>query len=274
MKIHAIQTGSVRIKCAQVEGRGRGLRRRLGVFADQHWTGWLPTYAWVIDHPEGVIVVDTGQGAHLLESGKSLHPYIRWEVAFHIERDEEIGPQLRALGIGPRDVRRVVLTHLHIDHDGGLAHFPQTEILVARGELRKASGWMGRVRGYLPDRWPSWFDPVPLDLAGEPFGPFADSMRLTKAGDVIAVATPGHTADHLSVVVRDEGITYFLAGDTSYDERLMLSGGIDGVSADDDVAGATLGAIRQLGSDRPTVYLPTHDPESSARLANRRLVNE
>jgi hypothetical protein len=54
----------------------------------------------------------------------------------------------------------------------------------------------------------------------------------------------------------------------------MLSGGIDGVSADDDVAGATLGAIRQLGSDRPTVYLPTHDPESSARLANRRLVNE
>jgi len=244
------------------------------VFADRHWTGWLPTYAWVIDHPEGVIVVDTGQGAHLLETGKSLHPYIRWEVAFRIDRDEEIGPQLRALGIGPRDVRRVVLTHLHIDHDGGLAHFPQTEILVARGELKTASGWLGRVRGYLPNRWPSWFDPVPLDLAGGRFGPFAASARLTSGGDVIAVATPGHTADHLSVLVRDEGITYFLAGDTSYDEQLMLSGGIDGVSADDDVASATLGAIRQLGRDRQTVYLPTHDPESCARLANRRLVND
>ena len=80
MKLHAIQTGSVRIKSAQVQGRGQGLQRRLGVFADRHWTGWLPTYAWVIDHPEGVIVVDTGQGAHLLETGKSLHPYIRWEV--------------------------------------------------------------------------------------------------------------------------------------------------------------------------------------------------
>jgi N-acyl homoserine lactone hydrolase len=214
-----------------------------------------------------------GPRAHLLETGKSLHPYIRWEVAFRIDRDQEIGPQLRALGIGPSGVRRVILTHLHIDHDGGLAHFPQTEILVARGELRTASGWLGRVRGYLPNRWPSWFDPVPLDLASERIGPFSASARLTNAGDVIAVATPGHMADHISVLVRDEGITYFLAGDTSYDERLMLSGGIDGVSANDDVASATLGAIRQFSRDRQTVYLPTHDPESSVRLANCRLVN-
>ena len=129
---------------------------------------------------------------------------------------------------------------------------------------------MGRVRGYLPNRWPSWFDPAPLDLTARPFGPFAASRRLTAAGDVIAVATPGHTANHVSVVVEDQGTTYFLAGDTSYDERLMLAGRVDGVSADDEVAGATLRAIRQFASDRPTVYLPTHDPESAARLASHR----
>jgi N-acyl homoserine lactone hydrolase len=272
MRLHAIQTGSVRIKTAQVEGRGRGLRRRLSVFQDRNWTEWLPTYAWVIDHPEGVIVVDTGQGRHLLESGKSLHPYMRWEVAFRIERDEEIGPQLRTMGIGPRDVKRVVLTHLHCDHDGGLAHFPQTEILVSRGELRMASGWMGRARGYLPNRWPSWFNPAPLDLLAEPWGPFAASRPLTTAGDVVAVATPGHTRDHISVVVEDQPTTFFLAGDTSYDERLMLAGRPDGVGADDDVAGATLAAIRSLAANRPTVYLPTHDPESAERLSNGRLV--
>ena len=61
-------------------GSGHGLRRRLRVFADPEWTDWLPTYAWVIDHPEGIIVVDTGQGTHLLDSGQSLHPYLRWEV--------------------------------------------------------------------------------------------------------------------------------------------------------------------------------------------------
>src|SRR5262245_43359463 len=186
MRIHAIQTGSVRIKRSQVRGRGRGLSRRLRVFADPQWTDWLPTYAWAIEHPEGVIVVDTGQGAHLLETGRSLHPFLRWEVEFRIEREQEIGPQLRALGIGDRDVKRVVLTHLHMDHDGGLMHFPHSEILIARDELSRARGVAGRVRGYLPNRWPSWFDPIPLDLPREPLGPFTRSKPVTAAGDVVA----------------------------------------------------------------------------------------
>jgi glyoxylase-like metal-dependent hydrolase (beta-lactamase superfamily II) len=270
MHIHAIQTGTVRIKTAQAEGRGHGLRRRLAVFADPNWTEWLPTYAFAIEHAEGVLVVDTGQGAHLLDSGRSLHPYVRWEVAFRIEREQEIGPQLRALGILPCDVKKVVLTHLHMDHDGGLAHFPNSEILVAPGELRIARGWAGRLRAYLPQRWPNWFDPVPLDLAGERFGPFAQSRRLTAAGDIIAVATPGHTADHVSVVVQDGDTTVFLAGDASYDEALMLAGTVDGVCADEDVSRATLQAVAAFAKGRPTVYLPTHDPESGVRLASRR----
>jgi hypothetical protein len=48
MKIHAIQTGHVRIKTAQVEGRGYGFRRRLAIFTDTDWTGWLPTSAWAV----------------------------------------------------------------------------------------------------------------------------------------------------------------------------------------------------------------------------------
>ena len=59
MNIHAIQTGSVRIKTAQVEGHGHGLARRLAVFTDRNWTDWLPTYAWAIEHRDRVIVVDT-----------------------------------------------------------------------------------------------------------------------------------------------------------------------------------------------------------------------
>jgi N-acyl homoserine lactone hydrolase len=268
MKIHAVQTGWVRIKSAQVVGRGQGLRRQLAIFGDHEWTDWLPTFVWVIDHPEGVIVIDTGQGVHLLASSKSLHPYVRFEVAFRIDREEEIGPRLRALGIGARDVKMVLLTHLHMDHDGGLAHFPDAEIQVARGEIRIASGWLGRMRGYLPNRWPTWFDPVPLDLEAQPFGPFAAGKRLTRAGDVIAVATPGHTADHVSVLAQEGETTFFLAGDTSYDDRLLL----DGVSADDRVAAATLDAIRHLARSGPTVYLPTHDPQAAARLAGRQVL--
>jgi glyoxylase-like metal-dependent hydrolase (beta-lactamase superfamily II) len=266
-KVHAIQTGSVRVKTAQVAGRGRGLARQFAIFADRAWTDWLPTYAWAIEHDEGVIVVDTGQGAHLLKSGAELHPFARWEVAFRIEPEQEIGPQLKALGVGRRDVRRVVLTHMHMDHDGGLAHFADTEVLVARGELEKARGLAGRARGYLPQRRPRGFDPTPLDLTPQSNGPFLFSKELTADGTVVAVATPGHTADHISVLVQSDQSVIMLAGDTSYSEELMLGGVVDGVSADEKVSAATLTAIQRLARERPTVYLPTHDPDSARRLA-------
>jgi N-acyl homoserine lactone hydrolase len=273
MRIHAIRTGSVRIKTAHREGHGSRSLRLLRILTDRNWTEWLPTFAWAIEHDEGVIVVDTGQASHLLlEHGRSLNPLLRWEFLFRIEPEEEVGPQLRALGIGPRDVKRVVLTHLHCDHDAGLRHFPDTEIWVARGELQKAQGLIGRIRGYLPQRWPNWFRPVAMDLDDGPFGPFAASKRLTKAGDVVAVATPGHTADHLSVLVDDGDITVLLAGDTSYTEALMVAGKVDGVSPDATVSRATLSAIRRFTRERPTVYLPTHDPDSGARLAARQVV--
>jgi N-acyl homoserine lactone hydrolase len=49
----------------------------------------------------------------------------------------------------------------------------------------------------------------------------------------------------------------------------MLAGKVDGVSPHEHVSIATLEAIKGLARIRPTVYLPTHDPESAARLANR-----
>ena len=74
MRIHAIRTGWIRIKASQVRGVGRGLRRRLRIFADPQWTDWLPTYAWMIDHPECIIVVDTGHA----DSDFLREEAIRW----------------------------------------------------------------------------------------------------------------------------------------------------------------------------------------------------
>jgi glyoxylase-like metal-dependent hydrolase (beta-lactamase superfamily II) len=269
MRIHAIQTGLVQIKESQIEGRGHGLARQMAPFYDRNWSAWLPTYAWAIEHPDGVILVDTGSAATLKRLPK-WHPYFRYAVHFDIEPEQEAGPQLRALGISPRDVRRVVLTHMHIDHDAGLGYFPNSEMLASAGEIARASGLAGRIRGYLPQRWPDWFDPKPLDLAPEPYGPFRRSRKLTARGDVIAVPTPGHTPDHLSVIVEAGDASIFLAGDASYAEHTMLAGRIDGVSASEADATATLQAIREFARLQPTIYLPTHDPESAQRLARRK----
>ena len=270
MRVHVIETGRVRIKASQIAGRGDGLARRIAPLFDAEWSDWLPVNAYAIEHRDGVILVDTGASAGVKRLPR-WHPYFRFCVRFDIEPEEEAGPQLKALGIGSADVTRVVLTHLHIDHDGGLGHFPMSEILVSPAELQRASGAAGQLRGYLPQRWPKAFEPKPLILDDGPYGPFPRSKRLTADGAILAVATPGHTRDHLSVIVQDGDKTVFIAGDASYNEETMLSGTIDGVSDNEDEASATLDAIRAFVEARPTVYLPAHDPDAARRLAERRI---
>jgi len=269
MRIHAIETGRVRIKKAQIEGGGHGLWRQLQPMLSPDWADWSPVYAWAIEHPEGVIVVDTGAAAHL-KSLPRWHPYFQLAVRFDIEPEQEVGPQLRRRGIGPRDVKTVVLTHMHIDHDGGLAHFPYSRILASGEEIARTSGIGGAILGYLPRRWPSWFAPQPLNWQPSSYGPFERIARISAAGDVIAVPTPGHTPSHLSVIVRDGADEIMLAGDASYLETTMLAGKVDGVSPDEAVAAATLGRIREFCSQRPVVYLPAHDPRAAEKLQQRR----
>jgi N-acyl homoserine lactone hydrolase len=166
---------------------------------------------------------------------------------------------------------RVVLTHLHTDHAGGLHHFPHSEILIDRREYA-ASGLPGRLRGYLPNRLPASLRPTFIDFLPVPFGPFERSLPLTVAGDVVIVPTPGHSPGHVSVVVRTDEVTYFLAGDTSDTEALMLEGQVDGVAPDEAAARDTLRHIRDLAAHEPLVYLPAHDPASADRLLAKQIV--
>lgn len=272
--VHAIQTGTVAVKARQQHGVGQGHSRLARTLVDRHWTNPLPIFAWLIEHPEGLIVVDTGETARVADPGYFpwWQPYFKLGVREWVAADHEIGPRIKALGFFPEDVRWVIMTHLHTDHAGGLGHFPNSEILVHRPEFENARGLMGKVRGFLPHRWPEWFAPRLFDLEPEPFGPFTQSMSVTEAGDVTVLATHGHTRGHVSVVLDEGSRLVFFAGDSSYTEALMVEGAIDGVAPDERAARETLQRIEELARTRPMVYLPTHDPESANRLEKRQFV--
>jgi glyoxylase-like metal-dependent hydrolase (beta-lactamase superfamily II) len=271
VKIHAFETGTVSVKQNQVRGRGPGRLRAVNVLVGREWTEQVPIRCWLIEHDEGLIMVDTGETARTAEPGyfPRWHPYYGHGTRFKVPVEREIDPQLRAAGFDPADVTKVVMTHMHTDHAGGLHAFENSEILMSANELKGIRGPLAKVDGYLTNRLPKWLNPTAIEFSDGPFHGFGESRALTRAGDVHVVPTYGHTPGHVSVIADEGERLVMLAGDTSYLQSTMLDSTVDGVSPKASVALKTLASIQQTARVRDLVYLPTHDPESEQRLADR-----
>ena len=265
MRIHALQTGTALLKPAQQYGRGPGPFRLVNSLIDPTWTPPQPILAWAVEHPEGLIVVDTGETADVMKPGylPRWHPFYRFGVRLTVDRGDEIDERLKAAGLSASDVRWVVMTHLHTDHAGGLRHFPKAEIVISRREYADATGRLGRLSGYLPQHWPHWLEPLLIDFTDiDPLAPYPGAIALTNAKDVWLAPTPGHTAGHMSVIVVDGDLSIFLAGDTSYTVDAMTDLRVSGVSLNAGVELSTLRSIKKFCDDRKSIYLPSHDPAS------------
>ena len=274
MQIHAISTGEVQITQNWLVGKGEGFQRQINTLMDRHFTEWLPIFCYVIEHPQGLIVVDTGAASNA-NAPVYFPPWMRLvqrAARFRIEPQEEIGPQMLALGLSPQDVRWVVLTHLHQDHDGGLHHFPQAEFIVSRAEWRAASDLKGRLAGYLNQRWPRWFTPTLIDFSDEAIDGFPGRHHLTASRDVTLVPTPGHSLGHMSVLVKEADRVVMLAGDSAYSQALLLDGSVDGIGPDPALQKDTKRRILQFSAQHPTVFLPAHEWEAARRLDGRECV--
>lgn len=207
--VSAFSTGRVRLK------RGaRGVRR---YFADDWRDETLPVNVFLIDHPDGLCLVDAGQTAESTVPGyfAAWYPFFRL-ARFELTDADEAANQIALAGYPLKSVRWVVLTHMHTDHVGGLAPFRDAEVIVGRGEWDAAQGVGGRIRGYLPHKWPAGLHVVPVDFNGPPVGPFQRSYDVAGDGTLVYVPLPGHTRGHAALLVRARsGHSYLCAGDAA-----------------------------------------------------------
>jgi|HigsolmetaAR201D_1030396.scaffolds.fasta_scaffold05500_6 Zn-dependent hydrolases, including glyoxylases len=262
--VHAVQTGWLRIKSAYRDPSGPELLRVPSILLGFSWTPWLPILAWIIEHREGLTLVDLGETARItdpdyLACDRMLKLFYARIVQFAISPEEEIVHQMRSLGMRPQDVRRIVLTHLHSSHTGGLAWFPDCEIIAPREDYPSGSN-------VLSCRLPKWFNPQFPEFRSDLFG--MPWHSLSENDDLGIVATPGHTKGHQSVVLASGGLHYFFAGDLSFDSLQMQKQKVSPASEEPQLARETLRRVLQFCRSTPTVFLPSHDPNSTRRLAN------
>ena len=258
MKIHSLTTGAVRVKHSFLFP-SRGPRRQLDLFLPGAFSDPLPVHCWAIEH-EGVLrLVDTGETA----TARNV-PFARMEVT----REQELPAAMAAAGLMLDEVSEVVLTHAHGDHIDGLVHV-HGRVLINETELRFLRSPMARVmRRVLRQPLPPRFAPEPVALDGGPFGAFPRSRPLSDDGRIVAVETPGHTPGHLSVIcVDDSGRHVMLAGDATDTLEQLHARRTDAVGPDPKVHVVTLETILAHCAQHPTVYLPSHDPDSAGRFA-------
>jgi N-acyl homoserine lactone hydrolase len=274
IRVVPIETGKARMKTAQMTGRdGRGgLGRKIDIFRDTEWVEPLPILSFLVEHPDGKFIVDTGDTWRNSVPGYLpwWNPFFTKQVQIKVAPMEEIGSRLAAMNVDPaRDVAAVILTHFHHDHTGGLDHFPHNRIMAPKQSYEASVGLKGRMMGCLPQRWPIWFKPELISPTTRAADPFPLIHPITEDGRIFMVPTPGHSEGHMSVVVRGDDVTYFLAGDATYSEANLRAEKADGVTNDPQRSIATLRAIKAFASREPTVILPAHDPDGPARLMSR-----
>jgi glyoxylase-like metal-dependent hydrolase (beta-lactamase superfamily II) len=257
MRIHALSTGTVQVKRSFLFP-SEGARRQLDLFVPGPFSEPLPIHLWAVEHEGRLTLVDTGETA-----GARNIPFAR----FAVSPEQELPGALRSAGISPLDVDEVILTHHHGDHVDGIVHV-HAPVRIHSEELAHAAAPLSRVmRRVLRQPLPPGFAPAPFDLDGGPFGAFARSTALSGDGRIVAVATPGHTPGHISVIcVDDEGRHVMLAGDVTDTLEQLHARRADAVAPDPAVHRETLGRILEHCAAQPTVYLPSHDPGAVSRL--------
>jgi glyoxylase-like metal-dependent hydrolase (beta-lactamase superfamily II) len=269
VKIHALCTGTVAVKTAFRTKKGFGELAKINILLDHHYTDYLPIWVWVIEHPEGLIVIDTGENAAIKDLDKYLAKesgFLRYQFKhackFNIDPKDELNYQFDKVNLKLDDVKLVALTHLHLDHTDGLKFFPKQEIIVGDFEYNHPNNNM-------PSTFPSWFKPNKINYQQNRIDVFNQAYAITAAEDLLYIPTPGHTHGHSSIVFKTDDFDIIFAGDTSYNQGQVIKGELAGVNADFKKSKQTYKSLLDYATTHKTIYLPTHDENAGQRLLNK-----
>jgi glyoxylase-like metal-dependent hydrolase (beta-lactamase superfamily II) len=230
----------------------------------------------LLGHPtQGWLLWDTGYAPRMLDVTRRF-PYriYRWVTPLRLSPELAVVAQLPRLGLEPRDIRRVVLSHFHADHISGLLDFPLAEIIASRQgyqDVCRRTGLSALSRAFLPPLLPRDFEKRTLllsDFPGQPLGGLGQTLDLFGDGSALVVPLPGHARGQIGLLARTErGPIFFVADScwmsdsfrTNTPPHWVTRAFIDNFAA----LKGTLSCLHEYHRGHPGVtIIPSHCPEA------------
>ena len=270
MKIHVLHTGEVRVSpYLPFGGDNCNLLKASGMTTPKEDWIWLPVSVYLIEHPKGLILVDTGWHRDMSPEGvydkaaqiKSLGSRILYNVnQGQIPLGEAVDEQLETMGIKPADLDYVLLTHLDCDHANGLRAVKDAKhIIVAQEELDCA-----RKNGFIryKKKWWEGCELQAIEWNGTE-GPAQKSFDLFGDGSIKMINIPGHCDGLCAVkITREDGKYVLLFSDGGYATKSWKEMITSGVSLDKEMQRKSLQWIREQSMDANCIEsLATHDTD-------------
>lgn len=199
-----------------------------------------PIPAYLIDHPKGRALFDTGLGQRFVRpADKRLKSDAR---GFDFVEGDSIAARLRDICVDPSTIRWIINSHFHADHCGGNASIPNATVVIQRRE--REAGWAEASAG-------SRLYAISEMDVGHPVAAIDGEHDLFGDGSVIVFPTFGHTPGHQSALVRLESGDVVLAADCCYLQRSLDEFRLSSNNSDPDQALHSLRHLARMRASAP-----------------------
>lgn len=255
VKVHIFHTGSVVVDQA-IPHKEKNPLAVTGLFRSKKKKVKLPVSCYLIEHPNGKILIDTGwDSIYVKEKPNVFLNSISRPV---IGQGESVDCKLNELGIAPSDIDCVFLSHMDFDHTSGLRLVKDANrFMAAKEEIADSRKYFFR---YVKNTWSSVnIEPFAYKQTG--IGPVGKSYDMFGDGSVVLVNTPGHSHGLFSVKITGPDKYMILASDTAYTQKSIKEKRIPGFTVDKNLARESLAWICKCAEDEDCLFVAAnHDP--------------